>query len=145
MTDTYPTFSLMLPSDPRMLSVTRAFLEAACQAVKADRHATHAVILACSEAVVNIIRHAHRDKPDAQIQLRMVTTADEIVLELLDEGEPFDIDGVPHLNPGELRLGGRGVFMMRSLMDEITCERCGETGNLLRMVKRCRTTVRNCG
>jgi anti-sigma regulatory factor (Ser/Thr protein kinase) len=40
------------------------------------------------------------------------------------------------MNPSELRIGGRGVFLMRKLMDELTVERRGEHGNTLRMVKR---------
>jgi anti-sigma regulatory factor (Ser/Thr protein kinase) len=42
------------------------------------------------------------------------------------------------MNPGELRIGGRGVFLMRALMDEVSCEPCipGQRGNTLRLVKR---------
>ena len=40
-----------------------------------------------------------------------------------------------HLDPSELRIGGRGVFLMRSIMDELTCQPRGEKGNALRMVK----------
>jgi anti-sigma regulatory factor (Ser/Thr protein kinase) len=57
---------------------------------------------------------------------------------VLDEGEPFDVCAVPHLNPAEIRIGGRGVFLMRTLMDEIQCVPRGERGNTLCMVKRCR-------
>ena len=44
---------------------------------------------------------------------------------------------VPHLDPAELRVGGRGVYIMRTIMDELTCQPRGERGNVLRMVKRC--------
>ena len=105
-----------------MLSVVRTFLEAACQALQIDRGAMHAVVLAGGEAVINIIRHAHRDKPEAQIQLQMHVTSDSIVLDFEDEGDPFDLEAVPQLDPGELRLGGRGVYMMRALMDQVSCQ-----------------------
>jgi anti-sigma regulatory factor (Ser/Thr protein kinase) len=61
---------------------------------------------------------------------------DSIEIRLLDEGEPFDLASVPDLNPAELRIGGRGVFLMRALMDELSCQPRGEHGNTLRMVKR---------
>ena len=106
----------------------------------------HAVVMACGEAVGNIIRHAHRDKPQAQIQIQMQVTPEEIVLDLEDEGEPFDLDAVPHLEPGELRLGGRGVYMIRTLMDRVFCQRRASQGNLLRMVKRWpAAAIRDCG
>ena len=64
-------FSLTLPSDPRMLSVARAFVEAVGQACALDRSIIHAVVTATGEAVTNIIRHAHRDMPAAQLHLQI--------------------------------------------------------------------------
>jgi serine/threonine-protein kinase RsbW len=142
-------FSLTLPSDPRMLTVARTFVEAALQACSLDRSTLHAVVTATGEAVTNIIRHAHRDMPVAQLHLHLQVLADAVVLTFRDQGEPFDIAKVPHMNPGEMRLGGRGVYLMRALMDEVTCEPCipGQRGNTLRLVKRCigAGQVRTCG
>ena len=44
------------------------------------------------------------------------------------------------------RIGGRGVFLMRTLMDELSCERRGTRGNVLRMVKFCaqNTSLNDC-
>src|SRR5258708_7365609 len=132
-------FSLTLPSDPRMLSVARTFVEAVGQACSLDRGVLHALVTATGEAVTNIIRHAHRDLPVAQLHLQLQVLADAVVLTFQDQGEPFDIAQVPHMNPGELRIGGRGVYLMRALMDEVTCEPGvpGQRGNTLRLVKRC--------
>ena len=53
----------------------------------------------------------------------------------------------PHLDPGELRFGGRGVYLMRALMDEIACESLGERGNRLQLRKRwpAVSEMRECG
>lgn len=62
-------------------------------------------------------------------------------MSFFDHGEPFDIETVPHMEPGELRYGGRGVFMMRSLMDEVRSDGAKNGwGNLLRLFKRCPTS-----
>jgi serine/threonine-protein kinase RsbW len=119
-----------------MLSVARAFVEAVGQASGLDRATIHAVVLATSEAVSNIIRHAHHNCPETQFQIHCSLHPDAFEISFHDEGEPFDIAAVPHLDPAELRVGGRGVFLMRALMDELTCHRRGERGNVLRMVKR---------
>jgi len=139
--------TLTLPSDLRMLSVARAFVEAVGQASGLDRTTIHAVVLATSEAVSNIIRHAHHNRPETQFQIQCTLLADAFEISFHDEGEPFDISAVPHLDPAELRVGGRGVFLMRALMDELTCHRRGERGNILRMVKRRQSAsaVRGCG
>ena len=96
---------------------------------------TDAIILALHEAVSNVIRHAHRDVPGASLQIACALDDERIEIHLRDEGEPFDLAAVPSLNPAEMRLGGRGVFLMRTLMDELHCEPLPEKGNHLRMVK----------
>ena len=144
-----PTFTLTLPSELRMLSVARSFVEAICQTVQVDRAALHALVLVTGEAITNIVRHAHRDVPNGQIEIRFELCPDRVILTFQDQGAPFDIAAVPHLDPGEMRIGGRGVYMIRSLMDEVTCRPRGEgrPGNTLRLVKHWGSTapLRNVG
>src|SRR5436305_11223113 len=135
MSSLHPPLMLTIPSDLRMLTVARAFIEAVCQINNLDKATTHAVVLATSEAVSNVIRHAHRNKPDAQLQIQCHLAGDKIEICLLDEGDPFDLAAVPHLDPSEIRVGGRAVFLMRALMDELICQPRQDHGNTLRMVK----------
>ena len=140
------TFSLTLPSELRMLSVARGFVEAVCEAHRLDRAMTHALVIVTGEVVTNIVRHAHQNRPGSQMELHLHLQADCVVMTFRDEGEPFDLAAVPELPPGELRIGGRGIFLMRTLMDELTCEPRGEgqSGNVLRMMKRC-AAMSECG
>jgi anti-sigma regulatory factor (Ser/Thr protein kinase) len=129
-------WNLTIASDLRLLATARSFVETVCQAAGFDECSTHAVVLAADEALNNIIRHAHRDRPDAVVQIQCFLRPNAVEIRLLDEGDPFDLSAVPALDPGELRVGGRGVFLMRSLMDELSCQPRGEGGNTLCMVKR---------
>ena len=130
-------WTLTIASDLGLLALARAFVEAACQAAGCDEKTTHAIVLATDEAVNNVMRHAHQGKPDAQLQIQCSFRPDGIEIRIHDEGAPFDLSAVPDLDPAELRVGGRGVFLMRALMDELSCQPRGERGNTLRMVKRC--------
>lgn len=131
-----PSFALTLPSDLRMLSVARSFVEAVCQACNLERHLVHALVLATGEAVTNIVRHAHRDIPQAEMQIQFEVRGDGVLLSFFDQGQPFDIATVPQLPPGELRIGGRGVFLLRTLMDRVECQPRGDQpGNALRLFK----------
>jgi len=130
-------WTLTIASDLRLLSLTRAFVEAYCQVSGLDECITRAVVMATDEATNNIMRHAHDGNPDALIQVQCQLRPEGIEIQLMDEGGPFDLDSVPHLDPAELRIGGRGVFLMRTLMDELSCHPRGKRGNTLRMVKRC--------
>ena len=137
-----PPFALTMPSDLRLLPLARAFLETACLNLGCDQPTSDAILLAVNEALQNVIRHAHRDRPDTPLQLQCHPTPDGLIVSILDQGEPFDLSSVPPLDPSELRIGGRGVFLMRKLMDELENRPrpCG--GNLLRMVKRFPAEVR---
>ena len=141
-----PTFSLTLPSELRMLSVARGFVEAVCQAYRLDRATTHALVIVTGEAITNIVRHAHQNRPGSQMEMHLRILADRVEIVFQDQGEPFDLASVPQLPPGELRIGGRGIYLMRTLMDELTSQP-SQAGNVLRMVKRCPAgaSMRDCG
>jgi serine/threonine-protein kinase RsbW len=136
MTDR-PPFILTVPSDPVHLPAARAFVVAVCRTAGLDAPATDAVALAVHEALHNVIRHAHQHRSDVPLEIRCLPAKEGIEVQILDEGEPFDLKAVPHLDPGEVRVGGRGVFLMRTLTDELSCQPRGERGNVLRLVKRC--------
>lgn len=137
--------TLIVPSNLSILSVARAFVEAVCQAGGFDQTAIDAVVLATNEAASNVIRHGHHNRPNAQLQIQCRLEADGIEVCLIDEGERFDLNAVPELDPAEIRVGGRGVFLMRSLMDELSCDPRPEGGNTLRMVKRrAREAAKHC-
>jgi serine/threonine-protein kinase RsbW len=140
-------FTLTLPTDARMVSVARSFVEAVCHACNVDRSATYALVLATGEAVSNIIRHAHQNRPEAQFQILCHAGPDCLEIRLEDDGDPFNLETVPRLDPTELRLGGRGVFLMRSLLDEVSCTPRQPRGNVLRLVKRfsSESSIRECG
>jgi serine/threonine-protein kinase RsbW len=133
-------WSLTIASDLRLLPLVRSFVEGFCQVAGCDDKVTDAVVMATDEATNNIMRHAHEGHPESTINIKCFFHPDSIEVQLLDEGAPFDLAAVPHLDPSELRVGGRGVFLMRALMDELSCQPRGERGNTLRMVKRCRPT-----
>src|SRR5262249_22579921 len=99
-------WTLTIASDLGLLSLARAFVEAVCQAAGCDEKTTHAVVLATDEATNNVMRHAHRGRPEAPIQIQCFLKPGEIEIRLLDEGAPFDLAAVPHLDPAELRVGG---------------------------------------
>jgi serine/threonine-protein kinase RsbW len=131
-------WALTIPSNLRLLALARSFVEAVCQVSGLDESVTNAVVMAADEATNNVMRHAHEGRPDTPLQIQCFFGPDSVEVRIHDEGPPFDIDAVPQLDPTELRVGGRGVFLMRTLMDELYCEPRGPGGNTLRLIKRLR-------
>jgi serine/threonine-protein kinase RsbW len=136
-----PNVVLTIPSELSHVAQVRDAVLQVCHSIGLDENEAQGFALAVHEALTNVIRHAHRELPHLPLEMRCYSKADRVEVHILDEGEPFDITAVPELDPAELRVGGRGVFLMRTLADEITCERRAERGNILRLVKIKRTST----
>ncbi|MCK7593076.1 ATP-binding protein [Pseudomarimonas salicorniae] len=95
--------------------------------------------VAFDEWLTNIVDYAHADRGDAEIRIGLELTPDALVAEVSDSGEPFNPltePGEPSLDLGieDRPIGGLGVHLIRTLMDEISYRR--DAGrNHLRMVK----------
>lgn len=135
---------IRVPNQTRYLSmIGRISEELAAQAESfhGDRKtlADHLNVV-LTEALVNAIRHANENNPDEVVQLRITVTDDEILMQIFDHGRGFDLEHTDH-DPTdrrhELDEHGRGLYIMRSLMDSVTYQPV-EGGNVLEMRKRFR-------
>lgn len=126
---------LVVPSDPRFLSIARAAVSEACAICGLGEEVCKGVTLAVDEALANVIRHAYKNRHDQEMELDCEANSERIVFRLFDQGEPPDparICGEP-LN--DTSLSGRGTHLMRAIMDEMIYEQ-SQGKNVLRLVKR---------
>lgn len=92
--------------------------------------------LVVSEACVNVIEHSYAGEPNNPIELTLAIDASSLVLTIRDAGVKFDLDGY---RPPDLSVpheGGYGVFLIRTLMDEVEYDTSAEKGTTLKLVKR---------
>ena len=110
-----------------------------------DEDTVHWIGVAVRESVINAIKHGNREEADklVTIEFTFVPAADprELVVRVLDEGEGFDPQEVADpLSPENiLKPSGRGIFFMRSFMDDVVLRRAAEGGMEVRMVKKLAT------
>jgi len=75
------------------------------------------------EAGTNAIQHGHRYDPDLPVEIVFEVLPDRLRVRVKDEGPGFDADRVLRADPTNpeflLAPRGRGIFIMRSLMDEV--------------------------
>lgn len=86
------------------------------------------VEMALREALANAIVHGNRKDPRKSVYVACRCTTDgEISITVQDEGQGFDADSVPDPTAPENRLltQGRGIYLMKTLMDEVRFERRG--------------------
>jgi serine/threonine-protein kinase RsbW len=127
--------ALTIPSEMRMLPVVRGVVEDVCQMAAFDSQARYDTVLAVSEACANIILHAHKQRRELPITMTCHLLPEGLEIRLRDQGERFDLAAVPEPDPTELRQGGRGVLLIRRLLDRVTSEHPADGGNVLRMFK----------
>jgi serine/threonine-protein kinase RsbW len=92
------------------------------------------VPVALTEALSNAILRGNGDDPGKHVHVRVFMTAYRLVMEVKDEGRGFDLERCtrdPTRPENVEREDGRGLFLMRSLMD--TVERYDEDGNVVRL------------
>ncbi len=86
------------------------------------------VEIALREALANAIVHGNRGRDDRRVLLRCYCDPEScIVITIRDEGEGFDPDQVPDPRSASrvLLSHGRGIFLMRELMDHVSHRRGG--------------------
>jgi serine/threonine-protein kinase RsbW len=93
-----------------------------------------AVHLALEEAFINAVRHGNKMDPAKGVRIDYLVEADKITVSVTDEGNGFDPGAVPDPRYGEnlYKPEGRGLFLMRSYMDEVEFN---ERGNSVCIVK----------
>ncbi|MCG3181668.1 MAG: Serine-protein kinase RsbW [Phycisphaerae bacterium] len=130
-------------SDPKYLCVARSAAERFCTLAGLDAASSHAVGLALDEALANVIRHGYEGRCNQPIHIEFdrVEPGPEgpdpaLRIRIRDYGCQVDASAINPRDLDELRPGGLGVHIMRSVMDEIRWRRRGLTGMELEMTKR---------
>ena len=97
--------------------------------------------MAIDEACTNVIEHAYGGEGNGDLHVEWFIREDDFVIVIHDHGEPFNPEIVP--NPAQpnqdslgLKVGGLGLYFMRTLMDTVRFQFHGEEGNTLTMTKR---------
>ncbi len=130
-------FEIAVPSRASHLGVVRAFFRALCEecpGFRLEEREVTEIQLVLQEACINVIRHAHAERPDLPMRIRITIDRGTIVLEVHDRGRGFDPDAVPEPEAAALQEGGYGVFIMKSTMDSVEAVHTGD-GFVLRMTK----------
>lgn len=128
------TFVLEIPSDLRLIEAAVGYLVGRCQAQGFDGSRLSLNLrVGLSEALANAMIYGNRKDPAKRVRVEAEVTADSVAVVVRDEGAGFDPDAVPDPTlPENLeRPGGRGIFLLRGLMDAVDYEGCGNCVRLL--------------
>jgi len=107
-----------------------------------DEDAVHWIGVAVRESVINAIKHGNKEDAAKPVTIEFAFTPiddpTELVVAVIDRGEGFEPQEVadPLAPENILKSSGRGIFFMRSFMDEVKLQRAPDGGMEVRMVKK---------
>lgn len=87
------------------------------------------VLIAVTEALNNAIMHGNQSVVDKKIIVEVIDKGDKVSFIIEDEGKGFDFENLPDPTAPENieKPNGRGVFLMRSLADEVVFHNTGNS------------------
>lgn len=91
--------------------------------------------LVLTEATVNAIKYAKNGDKNKLVHIMIIISDDELSIRVFDHGQGFDINAIPSPNFDALEDRGRGIFLIRTLMDTVCYQQLPD-GNILEMTKK---------
>jgi len=114
---------LKVKSKTENLSEIRDFVSGNARAADIPEVTVENIILAVDEACTNIIKHAYNLSPEGEIIIKIEYDEDKFMVTIIDYGKSFEPDRVPlpdlQKYYREHRVGGLGMYLMKSLMDDV--------------------------
>jgi serine/threonine-protein kinase RsbW len=132
------TVTIDIASRLEMLETVQTILGHVTSLVGFDEDAAHYMSVAVRESVVNAIKHGNRENEKKRVRVSFVIHPKALEVAVLDEGPGFDPGRIPDPVADEnlLKTDGRGIFFMRSFMDEVEYSFPAKGGTLVRLVKK---------
>jgi len=124
-----------------MLDFVQLVSDHLCRRVGFDEDSMHWVGVAVRESVINAIKHGNQHDQSKMVHVDFQSTVSpdgELVISVSDEGEGFEPEEIadPLAPENMLKSSGRGIFLMRSFMDDVALRKLPEGGMEVRMTKR---------
>lgn len=127
-----------IPSDLRLIERVVTIVSRHCAELSLSaRVCNMSVPVALTEAMSNAILYGNKEDRSKTVRVRAAVRNGDLVLEVADQGAGFDLEACTSdpTRPENLdREDGRGLFLMRSLMDRV--ERYSDGGNVVRLTVR---------
>ena len=119
-------YNLKIPSITENLQMIREFVLKIAAKTGFNEETQEQIALAVDEACTNVIKHAHHHDARRLMDIQIQTDANKMKITITDKGRGFDITKLkdPDVEKfiKESRHGGLGIYLIKTLMDEVDYE-----------------------
>lgn len=115
------TISIQVPSIIENIRMIESFIDNAKERFQLDDDIYGNIMIAVTEAVNNAIKHGNSGDKSKNVSLSLFLNESMIKFIVKDEGRGFNYDNLPDPTAPENleKIGGRGIFLMKHLSDEV--------------------------
>jgi serine/threonine-protein kinase RsbW len=115
------TISIQVPSIAENIRMIESFIDNAKERFDLDDDIYGNIMIAVTEAVNNAIKHGNAGDKKKNVHLSLSLNESLIKFVVKDEGVGFDYQNLPDPTAPENleKVGGRGIFLMKHLSDEV--------------------------
>ena len=126
-------FSLTLPRDEVSVPVVRRICRTALADLGVKPPCIEDIVLAVTEACTNVLKHAHANQDAYEVTVEVNSSNCEI--RILDRGGGFDYGSHGHEEAHGSAESGRGIFLMKALVDKVDFLSMPDDGTVVRLQK----------
>lgn len=128
------SFSLSLPRDEVTVPIVRHLARDALTELGVESECVGDIELAVTEACTNVLKHALGEREDYEVRFDI---GEEICsISVIDAGENFDPDALSLELASTAAESGRGVHLMRALVDDLKFVARPEAGTIVHLEKK---------
>lgn len=124
--------SIEIPSLAENIRIIESFIDNAKEKYQLDDDIYGNIMIAVTEAVNNAIRHGNKDNSSKNVSISLSLQDGMIKFKIQDEGSGFNFHQLPDPTAPEniSKPGGRGIFLMKHLSDEVDFKENGKVVEL---------------
>jgi len=141
MTSEPSIVEVTLESDLKNLEVAEEIVRRAAGTAGFSEESTHQIEMAVHESMINAIWHGNKNDANKRVWLRVAAYKDRLEIRVRDQGNGFNVTQVPDPCAAEnlLKVSGRGIYLIRTFMDEFHVKYLPGSGTEVTLVKRIET------
>jgi serine/threonine-protein kinase RsbW len=138
MTSEPSVVEVILESDLKNVEVAEEMVRRVAGTAGLGEESEHQIEMAVHESMINAIWHGNKNDASKHVWLRFEIYKDRLEIRVRDQGNGFNIAEVPDPRSTDnlLKVSGRGIFLIRTFMDEFEVKYLPGSGTEVTMVKR---------
>ena len=121
--------SIEIPSLSENIRIIESFIDNAKEKFNLNDDIYGNIMISVTESVINAIVHGNGNDKGKNVMLSLKVSPKDLSFTVSDEGSGFDYDSLPDPTaPENLEtVGGRGIFLIKNLADEVDFQDEGKT------------------